>query len=74
VAVPSEAENVFAGWNTGIVGSNAARGIDVSPRLFCAMCPRSSAVFQIHSFDLILNGKRPGDLIGQEKDEDNVDF
>jgi hypothetical protein len=35
VAAPSKARTVFARSNTGIVGSNPIRGMDVSVRLFC---------------------------------------
>jgi hypothetical protein len=35
VASRSEAWNVFARMNTGIVGSNPTRGMDVCLRLFC---------------------------------------
>jgi hypothetical protein len=39
VAARSEAWNVFARLNTGIVGSNPARGMDICMRLFCLCCP-----------------------------------
>jgi hypothetical protein len=35
VAARSKARNVFARSNTGIVGSNPTRGMDVCPRFFC---------------------------------------
>jgi hypothetical protein len=35
VAARSEAGTVFARSNTGVVGSNSTRGMDVSVRLFC---------------------------------------
>jgi hypothetical protein len=35
VAAQSKALNVFASLNTGIVGSNPARGMDVCLSLFC---------------------------------------
>jgi hypothetical protein len=35
VAAQSRARTVFAGSNTGIVGSNPTRGTDVNVRLFC---------------------------------------
>jgi hypothetical protein len=38
-AARSKACNVFARLNTGIVGSNPARGMDVCLRLFCLCCP-----------------------------------
>jgi hypothetical protein len=31
--------NVFSRSNTGIVGSNATRDMDVCPRFFCLCCP-----------------------------------
>jgi hypothetical protein len=39
VAARSKAWNVFARLNTGILGSNPARGMDVCMRLFCFRCP-----------------------------------
>jgi hypothetical protein len=35
VAARSEARNIFARSNTGIVGSNLTTGMDVCPRFFC---------------------------------------
>jgi hypothetical protein len=35
VAARSNALNVFVRSNTGIVGSNPTRGMDVCPRFFC---------------------------------------
>jgi hypothetical protein len=35
VAAQSKAWTIFAPSNTGIVGSNPARGMDVCVRLFC---------------------------------------
>jgi hypothetical protein len=37
VAAPSEARSAFDRSNTGIVGSNPARVMDVCPR-FCLLC------------------------------------
>jgi hypothetical protein len=38
VAERSKARTVFARSNTGIVGSNPTRGMDVCVRLFCLCC------------------------------------
>jgi hypothetical protein len=35
VAAPSKARTVFARSNTGIVGSNLTRSLDICVRLFC---------------------------------------
>jgi hypothetical protein len=39
MAVRSEASTVFERSKTGIVGSNPARGMDVSPRFSVLCCP-----------------------------------
>jgi hypothetical protein len=43
---------MFARLNTGIVGSNPARGMDVCMRLFCLYCPVYVAALRLadHSF------------------------
>jgi hypothetical protein len=38
VAVLSKEWNVFARSNTGTVGSNPIRGMDVFPRFLCVCC------------------------------------
>jgi len=39
MAARSKTRTVFDRWNTGIVGSNLARGMDVWPRFSVLCCP-----------------------------------
>jgi hypothetical protein len=39
VAARCSVRTVFNRWNTGIVGSNPARGMDVCPRFSVLCCP-----------------------------------
>jgi hypothetical protein len=39
VAAGSKARTFFGRWNTGIMGSNSTRGMDVCPRSSVLCCP-----------------------------------
>jgi hypothetical protein len=83
VTAPSEALNVFARWNTGIVGLNPTRDMDVCLHfsMFMILVGNGLAtsrspvqgvlqiVCKVHSFRLILNGNRPEGIAPQEEED-----